>query len=170
MTSNELINAAGLLLETSWEMTPDEFAERLEAFVAESGDKLAALRHIAKLAEARGAGCKAEAAAWTNAARAANNRAESVKARAELLYCAARALGEALPGGRMQTNGGAAPLVFAPDFDVTLLPMTCQRVSVEPVAEAIRAAIAAGDELPGVSVGTPGEHFRWTEEPKRGAK
>ena len=170
MTSNELINAAGLLLETSWEMTPEDFAERLEAFVAESGDKLAALRHVAKLAEARGAGCKAEAAAWTNAARAANNRAESVKARAELLYCAARELGEALPGGRMQPNGGAPPLAFAEDFDPFLLPASCQRVSVEPNADAIRLALAAGEALPGVALGERGEHFRWTEEPKRVAK
>jgi hypothetical protein len=164
-TTADLIAAAGLLLESSWTMEPDEFDARLSAFMQASGDKLRALRFVAKAAESRAAGCKAEAAAYAAAAKAASARSERVTALAAALYCAAREIGEELPGGRMQANGGAVPLVYADGFSAAALPAALQRVTVEPNAEAIRAALARGEAVPGVELGERGEHFRWVEAP-----
>lgn len=164
MTTSELIHAAALMVETSWEMTPEEFEERLAAFVAESSDKIAALRAVCKAAEGRAAVCKAEADAYAAAAKVHKNNAERVKARAFALMEAAEATGETLPGARLQVNGGVAPLVYAEGFDANALPFTLQRVTVEPNADAIRAALAKGENVPGVVVGERGRSLRWTEK------
>ena len=162
-TTAQLIHAAAMLVETSWEMTQEEFAERLEAFVAESTDKIAALRAVYKAAEGRVTACKAEADLYATAAKAHGNNADRVKARAFLLMEAAEMAGETLPGARLQANGGKAPLVYAPGFDPTALPFDLQRVTVEANADAIRAVLAKGGEVEGVSVGAAGRHLRWTE-------
>lgn len=164
MTTAQLIHAAAMLVETSIDFTADEFAERLEAFVAESSDKIAALRAVCKAAEGRAAVCKAEADAYAAAAKVHKNNAERVKARAFALMEAAEATGETLPGARLQVNGGVAPLVYAEGFDVNALPFTLQRVTVEPNADAIRAALAKGEDVPGVVVGERGRSLRWTEK------
>ena len=162
-TTAQLIHAAAMLVETSWEMTADEFAERLEAFVAESADKIAALRAVCKAAEARATACKSEADLYAIAAKAHGNNADRVKARAFLLMEAAELAGESLPGARLQANGGKVPLVYAPGFEATALPFDLQRVTVEANADAIRAVLAKGGEVEGVSVGAAGRHLRWTE-------
>ena len=164
MTTSELIHAAALMVETSWEMTPEEFAERLESFIAESTDKLAALRAVCKAAEGRATVCKAEAAAYSAAAKRHSANAERVKARATALLEAAEATGEELPGARLQLNGGVAPLVYAEGFDVNALPMVYWRVEVTPNADAIRKALEAGETLPGVTIGERGRSLRWTEK------
>jgi hypothetical protein len=170
-TTFDLVSAADLLLATSWEFTEEEFAARLDAWLAKSADKLGALRAVCKLAEGRQAACKAEAATWTGAARSAGTRAERVKELARVLYCAARELGEELPGGRMQANGGETPLVFAEGFDPHTLPVIYQRVTVEADVASIRAALQAGSTFAGITLGERGEHFRWAEAPeKRGGK
>ena len=162
MTTSELIHAAALMVETSWEMTAEEFEERLAAFVAESTDKIAALRAVCKAAEGRVTTCKAEAAAYSAAAKSHARTAERVKERATALLLAAEATGEELPGARLQANGGAVPLVYADGFDVNALPMKFWRVTVEPNADAIRKAIEAGETLPGVSLGERGRSLRWS--------
>lgn len=164
MTTAQLIHAAALMVEASWEMTPEEFNERLEAFVAESADKLAALRAVCKAAEGRAAVCKAEADAYTAAAKAHKSNAERAKARAFALMEAAEAAGETLPGARLQANGGALPLRYAEGFDVGTLPFALQRVTVEPNPDAIRAALERGETLPGVTLGERGRALRWTEK------
>jgi len=164
VTTAQLIHAAALMVETSWEMTPEEFDERLAAFVAESTDKIAALRAVCKAADGRAATCKAEAAAYSAAAKSHATNAERVKARATALMLAAEETGETLPGARLQVNGGTAPLVYAEDFDPASLPFTLQRVTVEPNADAIRAAIAKGETVPGVTLGERGRSLRWTEK------
>ena len=164
-TTADLIHAAAMLVETSWEMTQEEFAERLEAFVAESTDKIAALRAVYKAAEGRAAACESEADLYYAAAKAHGTNADRVKARAFLLMEAAEMAGETLPGARLQANGGKVPLVYAPGFDATALPFDLQRVTVEANADAIRAVLAKGGEVDGVAVGVVGRHLRWTEVP-----
>lgn len=164
MTTQQLIHAAAMLVETSWEMPAEEFEERIAAFLAESTDKISALRAVCKAAEGRAATCKAEAALYAAAAKTHANNAERVKARAFLLMEAAEHAGETLPGARLQNNGGNAPLVYAADFDATALPFSLQRVTVEPDADAIRAALAKGETVPGVVVGERGRSLRWTEK------
>jgi len=162
-TTHELIHAAALLIETSWDMEPAEFDERLAAFVEESSDKIKALRVVCKLAEGRAATCKAEAEAYTAAAKASANTAGRVKALAFALVEAAEAAGETLPGARLQPNGGKPALRFVADFDPASLPFELQRVVVEADGDAIRAAIARGVLVPGVDVAPQGRHLRWVE-------
>jgi hypothetical protein len=167
-TTIDLVRAADLLLATSWEVPEDEFATRLDAWTAESTDKLAALRAACKLAEGREAACKAEAATWTAASRGAGNRAARIKDLARVLYCAAREAGQDLPGGRMQPNGGAVPVVLDEGIDPAALPPQYQRVVVTADVDAIRAALLRGEVIPGATLGERGEHFRWAEG--RGAR
>ena len=162
-TTADLIHAAAMLVETSWELTADEFQERLDSFIAESTDKIAALRAVCKAAEGRAATCKAEAGLYTAAAKAHANTAARAQERAFMLMEAAEHAGETLPGARLQANGGKAPLVYAPGFEATALPFDLQRVTVEANADAIRAVLAKGGEVEGVSVGAAGRHLRWTE-------
>ena len=105
---------------------------------------------------------KAEAAAYTAAARAHAANAERVTARAVDLLEAAELVGEVLAGARLQANGGKAPLVYAADFVAGDLRAELQRVRVEPNADAIRAALARGESVYGVAVGEAGRHLRWT--------
>ena len=170
MTTRELIYAADLLIATSWEFTPEEFAERLAAFVAESTDKLAALRVVCRAYEGKADALKAEAATYSKAAKVAGNRAEAITDLAAKLTRAAIEIGEPLAGAKFVGNGGKAPLVYAPDFDAAKLPTALQRVSIEPHADAIRTAIEGGAEVAGVHIGERGERLKWTEEPAKGAK
>ena len=163
MTTNELIHAAALLIETSWEMEPDEFDARLASFLDESEDKIKALRCVCKAAEGRAATCKAEATAYATAAKSHAGNAERVKMRAFDLMVAAEATGEPLSGARLQANP-ADPLVFAPDFDPSALAPEYQRITVAPDAASIRQALGRGLALPGVALGECGRHLRWTEK------
>ena len=162
LTTGDLIHAAAILVDTSADYTADEFAAVLDAFVEAADDKIRALRFVAKAAESRADGLKAEAAAYTAAARAHAATAERVTARAVELLEAAELVGEALTGARLQPNGGKAPLVYAVGFVAGDLPYDLQRVRIEPNADAIRAALAKGESVPGVAVGESGRHLRWT--------
>ena len=164
MTTQELIHAAALLVENSWELAPEDFEAHLAAFVAASDDKIKALRYVCKAAEGRAAACKAEAAAFSAAAKVHANNADRVKGRAFLLMEAAEQTGEALSGARLQMNGGGAPLAYAPDFNARSLPSDLQRVIVEANADAIRAALQRGEPVPGVELAPVGRHLRWVEK------
>ena len=88
--------------------------------------------------------------------------AERVTARAFMLLEAAELVGEVLPGARLQANGGKPGLVYDVDFVAAVLPGFLQRVTVEPDGDAIRAALASGQTVPGVSIRPAGRHLRWT--------
>lgn len=163
-TTSQLIHAAAMLVETSWEMTADEFEERMEAFLAESTDKIAALRAVCKAAEGRAATCKAEAALYAAAGKTHAANADRVKSRAFALMEAAEHAGETLTGARLQANGGKPSLVYAAGFDATSLPFAYQRVIVEPDADAIAAVLAKGEAVEGVTLAERGRHLRWVEK------
>lgn len=163
-TTRDLIMQAAILVERGWELPAEEFEAALAGFVADSTDKIAALRAVYRAAEGRAATCKAEADLYAAAAKRHKATAEQVRQRAQALAEAAEAARETLPGVRLQVNGGAAPLQFAEDFDVTLLPMAMQRVTVEPDNDAIRRALGAGQSLPGVTIGERTRSLRWTEK------
>ena len=162
-TTHDLLHTAALLVEDGWQLTAEEFEQRLADFVAGADDKIRALRVVCKLAEGRAATCKAEAEAYTAAARASQNTAGRVKQLAYALVEAAEAAGESLPGARLQPNGGKPALRFVDGFDAASLPFELQRVVVEADSDAIRAAIARGVLVPGVDVAPAGRHLRWTE-------
>lgn len=162
-TTTQLIHEASMLIETSIDYTPEEFDAALAAFVSAAESKIAALRIVCKLAEGRAATCKAEAEAYTAAAKASQNTAGRVKALAFALVEAAEMAGETLPGARLQPNGGKPALRFVDGFDAATLPFELQRVVVEADSDAIRAAIARGVLVPGVDVAPQGRHLRWVE-------
>lgn len=163
MTTHDIITAAELLLVDGWQLPAEEFDARLAEFVASADDKIKALRIVCKLAEGRAATCKAEAAAYIAAQRASENAAERVKRLAFALVEAAEQVGETLPGARLQPNGGKPALRYVADFDPASLPFDLQRVVVEADGDAIRAAIARGELVPGVDVAPQGRHLRWIE-------
>lgn len=162
-TTAQLIHEAAMLVETSIDYDADTFAENLEEFLLRAESKIVALRCVHKAAESRAASLKAEAALYAAAAKTHAANADRVKDRAYMLMEAAELTGEVLTGARLQANGGSAPLVYAPGFVATDLPFDLQRVSVEPNADAIRAALAKGEAVPGVTVGERGRSLRWTE-------
>lgn len=161
-TTHDLLHTAALLVEDGWQLTSEEFEQRLADFVAGADDKIKALRIVCKLAEGRAATCKAEAEAYTAAAKASANTAGRVKALAFALVEAAEAAGETLPGARLQANSTRA-LRFVDGFDAATLPFELQRVVVEADGDAIRAAIARGVLVPGVDVAPQSRHLRWVE-------
>lgn len=161
----ELIAAADLLIATSWETSPEDFDARLAAFVAESADTLAALRVICKAYESKADACKSEAKVYAGAAKSATNRAERVESLAAMLVKKAAETGEILPGAKMVSNGGGVPLLYSATFVAAELPFAYQAVVVVPDSAAIRAALEQGESVPGVALGTRGEHLKWTEEP-----
>lgn len=162
-TTHDLLNTADLLVSEGWQLTAEEFEQRLADFVASADDKIKALRVVCKLAEGRAATCKAEAAAYAAAAKASENTAGRVKQLAFALVEAAELAGESLPGARLQPNGGKPALRFVDGFDPAGLPFELQRVVVEADSDAIRAAIARGVLVPGVDVAPAGKHLRWVE-------
>jgi hypothetical protein len=170
MTTVQLLDAATLLLVSSWDMEPAEFDERLAAFLAESADKLAAMRAVVRAAQAQGAAHKAEAAMHLGRVRAANSTTERIAEMACALLRARREIGESTTIAgvvRLQVNGGLVPLVYAAGFDPALLPAELRRVRYEADAEAIRDALARGEAVPGVTLGERGESVRWAQEPSR---
>lgn len=162
MTTAQLIHEAAMLVETSIDYTPEEFAENLEGFVMRAENKIVALRCVHKAAEARAASLKAEAALYAAAAKTHATNAERVKSRAYMLMEAAELTGETLAGARLQANGGKPALVYAAGFDATALPFAYQRVVVEPDADALIAALAKGEAIEGVTLAERGRHLRWT--------
>lgn len=162
-TTHDLLNTADLLVSEGWQLPAEEFDARLADFVAGATDKIAALRIVCKLAEGRAATCKAEADAYTAAAKASANTAGRVKALAFALVEAAELAGERLPGARLQPNGGKPALRFVDGFDPATLPFELQRLVVLPDSDAIRAAIARGVLVPGVDVAPVSRHLRWVE-------
>lgn len=161
MTTQDLIRLADDFLHHSAELTADEFDAYFSEFLEASGDKIAALAAIHAQASARAEGFKAQKAVYEAAEKAQANIASRVKGRAFELAVKARELGEALPGIRLQKNGGKVPLLFADGFAAASLPFDLQRVTVEADSDAIRLRLAAGEAVEGASLGTVGEHARF---------
>lgn len=161
-TTRDLLAAADLLIATSWEMTPEEFEERLAAFTAESTDKLAAIKAVLRAYEGKQEAHKQEARIYTEAARLAGKRADRLTELAGMLVRAAEEVGEPLAGAKFVANGGKVPLVYAEGFNPADLPLEYQRVSIEADADRLRAAIEAGAEIPGVTLGARGSRLKWT--------
>ena len=160
----QLLDAASLLLASSWDMEPADFEARLESFLDESADRLAALRAVHLAAEAQAGAHRAEAERHRARVKGCERTGERVAALAERLLYARRELGESttVPGvARLQLDGGKAPLAFAPGFVAAALPLHLCHVETSPDRDAIRAAIERGVTVPGVTLGTRGEGLRW---------
>jgi Siphovirus Gp157 len=60
----------------------------------------------------------------------------------------------------IQKNGGASPLVVAEDLDLSTLDQRFVRTVASLDTSAVRAAIAAGEDVPFASLGETGSHLR----------
>lgn len=163
-TTYDLLSAAALFLATSGELEPEEFTARLDAFLAESGDKLAALRAIAKAAAATEAMHREESAGHDARANRAAATEDRMRDLAYQLLAARRELGEdpKVAGvARIQRNGGKAPLLGLDTLDADTLPGDLVVVTRRPDVAAIRAVLDAGGTVPGVTLGERGEGVRW---------
>lgn len=60
----------------------------------------------------------------------------------------------------IQKNGGVAPLIVSPDVDPTQLSPKFQKLTIELDTKAVRAAIAAGEEVAFASLGERGTSLR----------
>lgn len=61
---------------------------------------------------------------------------------------------------RLQSNGGKLPVVFDPEVRPEARPSEYWRVEIKDDVDAIRAALEAGEELPGARLGDRGVHLR----------
>lgn len=166
-TTYDLLVIADSFLAGSWELTEEEFATRLESFVGESADKLAALRAVHTQLTARAATCKAEAERLTAGRKSAERQDARVTALAYALLAKMRELGEkpAVEGvARIQANGGKAPLVgldTLTEDQIRDLPFDLVRIERRPDADAIRKVLESGGTVPGVRIGERGEGVRF---------
>ena len=163
-TTSDLLHIAHLFLAHSGEMEPDDFEAALASFIEESGDKLGALRAVSLRLAAESQIEAEEAARHTTRKERAAKQADRVKGRARELLEAMEQLGEEpkVKGvARLQANGGALPLVGLDAIDPATLPDALVVIRREASVPAIRAELAAGRDVPGVTLGERGRHLRW---------
>lgn len=141
----------------------DAIADAVDAFVAESTDKLAALRAVAYRFADEEAHLRAEAAHFTARARSCAAVTDRCKASATTLLLDREALGEE-PKVRGVVHLRRSVSVSV-DGDPADLPAEYQRVKVDADKTAIKRALDAGESVPGCSlVETPGAVFARRKE------
>jgi hypothetical protein len=150
--------------------TPEDFAAIEARFGGLDGtlaDKVARTLPLIVTLDAEAAATKAEA---DRLATLAAGRARKASALRELVHRVMRAasldkVSTAIGVVAVQANGGKQALVYAPGFDVALLPSEYVRVVPQTMAvdsDAVRTALAGEDApaLPGVTLAPRGTHLR----------
>lgn len=160
----ELLSAADLLMAESGELDPADFDAALCAWIGDGDDKLARIAAWHAACEARVERDTKHRAAFDAAIK--RNKAECERAGVlafDLLSKRAE-LGEAprvVGVARLQANGGKAPLLGLATVDPATLPDDLVVIERKPDVDAIRLALAAGREVPGVTVGERGQSVRF---------
>jgi hypothetical protein len=162
-TTYELLNAADRLMSEAAEMEIDAFDARLTAWLGDGDEKLTRLAAWSRAAAAREARDTEQRDAYNVAIERSKREQERAKALALDLLTKREELGDApaVPGvARLQANGGKPPLVILDPAAVP--PAWCRpAVSPGPDTDRIRAALDAGETIPGVTLGERGRHVRW---------
>ena len=159
-----LLHAANVLLVTSADLEPDAFDAALAEWINESTDKAERIAAFRAASVAHAAMAKEHAEAHTAIRKRHEAAAERCTHLMEALLVTRRELGEGdkIPGvARLQRNGGKPPIVGLAEVDPATLPDSVVRIERKPVADLVRAALLAGVEIPGVSIGEAGEGVRW---------
>lgn len=161
-TTSDLLTEATRLMLDAPEMEPDAFDAALAAWIGDSADKAERIAAVRAAAVDRADAAKRRAEEHA----AVRKRNEAVAERCGHLMHAIlvtrRELGEdaKIPGvARLQRNGGKAPLLGTPD--PAALPDSLVKIERKPDNEAIRAALASGIVVPGVTLGEVAESVRW---------
>lgn len=148
--------------------TPEDYAAIEARFGCLDGalaEKVSRTLPLILTLDAEAAATKAEA---SRLASLADARARKAKVLRDLVFRTMQAAGldkVATPIGAVaiQANGGQRAIVYAPEFKVDDLAPEYVRVVPEirvPDAEAVRAALAADEVLPGVTLAPRGTHLR----------
>lgn len=179
-TTSDLITGALRLLAEPVEDTPEAGAAwqaRVEAWVAASESKLAALYCLHRAAKARSAEYEAEASRWACLVASEQRTASWAWERARDLLVTERRLagyGDDEPYLVTLPNGVKPRLALNPpavEIDPgAALPAELQReipARVEPDKVAIKAVLATGAEVPGCRL-TRSQRFEWGEPRTRG--
>ncbi|OGB47752.1 MAG: hypothetical protein A3F76_08225 [Burkholderiales bacterium RIFCSPLOWO2_12_FULL_65_40] len=161
-TTESLLRSASILLLTSGEI--EDFDAALAEWIGDSTDKAQRIAAVRRAA----VDLAAQAKALAEEHAAVRKRHEATADRCGYLMTALlttrRELGEGdkIPGvARMQKNGGKAPLVGLAEVDPNTLPDALCKIVRSPVADLVRAALLAGESIPGVSIGEVGESVRF---------
>ena len=161
----DLLSAAARLLDTAPDYdTPEAFDAAVAAWLGEGDQKLINLAAWCRANEAAVKRDTEQRDLYDAAIRRSKRLAEGAKAMAFDLLAARMELGEApkVPGvARLQRNGGKAPLLGLDGIDARELADELVVISRTPNTDAIRAFLATGEALPGVSIGEPGMHLRF---------
>jgi hypothetical protein len=152
----ELIDAQqGVMTESEADVVERWFAE-LEGTLE---DKLRNCIAWARDHEAFADAAAGEAKRLLDLARVRRNRVERLKQMILDLFAqqGIKKIDTQLGPVRRVKNGGKAPILGLETIDVAALPEDCKRVVVEPVKDAIRARIEAGEKIGDVRIGERAE-------------
>lgn len=160
----ELLTAADRFMLESGDLDPDAFDAALAAWLEESDDKLARIAAWHAALKARAIRDETQRRAFADAVDAAAKKMDRAEALAFEILKKRAELGEkprVVGVARIQANGGRAPLLGLATVDAATLPDDLVVIRREPDPDAIRLALAAGREVPGVTVGARGSHVQF---------
>ena len=156
MTGYDLYAQAAHLISTIESLEgadPDILDPQLAAWFDATDDKIAAYHAVIKRLETEDAHLKAEADAIAACRKRQAKQAERVKDLATLLLTSMEALGNEPKVKRPTFSAWLATTesISVPD-DLALLPVGFWRTKIEADKTAIKAAIKAGEDVPGCAV------------------
>ena len=161
-TTRSLLDSATILLLTSGEI--EDFDAALADWIGVADTKAERIAAVRRAAVDLAAQAKALADEHAAVARRNTTVADRCGGLMDALLRARAELGEGdkIPGvARLQKNGGKAPLLGLGEIDPLTLPDAVCKVTRAPVADLVRAAILAGTEIPGVTIGDVAMSVRW---------
>ncbi len=146
------------------DLDPADFDAALASWLGDGDDKLARIAAWRAAALARFERDSKQRDAYDDAMRRSKAEGERAKALAFEILSKRAELGEAprvVGVARLQANGGKAPLLGLATVDAATLPDDLVIIERRPDIEAIRLALAAGREVPGITVGERGFSVRF---------
>lgn len=155
-----------LLLEGGAELDAEAalaFDRLFADFATDEAAKAESYYRIIRKFEMEAAAAKAEAEQYAMMARVRANAAERLKARMKAhLEFTGRKEAVTASGKKfaIQANGGKLPLKIAEGLDVETLPAEFVRVIKSVDAEAVRAALEAGEDVKFATLEARGTHLR----------
>lgn len=141
------------------EVRSDELATRLDSITADVKDKIDAVAAFRRAREAEAAALQAEEERLAARRRTLTNQAESLKQYVGkcLKVAGLPSVKGKLFTARWQKNGGVQPVKIT---NPQALPPHLTVIEVKPDTVKIRAALQAGEEVPGAELEPVGEHVR----------
>lgn len=159
----ELLLEGGAELDAEAALAFDRLFADFADFATDEAAKAESYYRIIRKFEMEAAAAKAEAEQYAMMARVRANAAERLKARMKAhLEFTGRKEAVTASGKKfaIQANGGKLPLKIAEGLDVETLPAEFVRVIKSVDAEAVRAALEAGEDVKFATLEARGTHLR----------